>query len=211
MMHQKRRYDDAVTGLELIAIIIGVLVIVYGVQTILTQEAIPGSQHQGILQNYVSVSGNAMRKVGSVKVFSAVNGTPFGFIVEYPHPDPARLGAAEMTVALFIGNMGGIDFGKVNVTWATNGVTEKIPRKDSRPLVCPGWTIAGKSDMLPMETANGDNILDPNEQFEIFVCPTNTTAPYQQFMITINPDGSILPPVAIETTPPMVRPVITLS
>jgi hypothetical protein len=116
-----------------------------------------------------------------------------------------------MTVALFIGNTGGIDFNNVKVIWETNGVIERIPRKDIRPLVCPGWTIAGKFNMLPMETANGDNILDPNEQFEIFVCPTNATAPYQQFTVTINPPGSVLPPVAMVTTPPMVRPIITIS
>jgi len=210
-MHPKRMHDDAVTWFEMIAIIIVILVIVYGGLILLPYGTGPGNRHQGILQNYVSESGNAMRRVGSVNVFSAINGSSSGVTVEYPHPDPSRLGATDMTVALFIGNMGGIDFDKVNVIWETNGVTEKIPRKDNRPLVCPGWTIAGKSNMLPMETANGNNILDPNEQFEIFVCPTNTTASYQQFTVTINPPGNVLPPVATITTPPMVRPAITIS
>jgi hypothetical protein len=210
-MHSKTIHDDAISRLEMIIVILVILAIVYGGITFLTPGAETGSRHQGILQNYVSESGNAMRRVGSVNVFSAVNGSSSGINVEYPHPDPARLGAAEMTVALFIGNTGGIDFNNVKVIWETKGVVEKIPRKDIRPLVCPGWTIAKKFNMLPMETANGDNILDPNEQFEIFLCPTNTTAPYQQFTVTINPPGSVLPPVAIVTTPPMVRPIITIS
>ena len=62
-----------------------------------------------------------------------------------------------------------------------------------------------------MKSANGDNILDPNEQFEIFVCPTNTSAPYQQFSLTITPPASVLPPIIGATVPPMGQPIIPLS
>jgi hypothetical protein len=107
--------------------------------------------------------------------------------------------------------MGGVDFDKVRVVWESGGIAETIPRKDSRPLVCPGWTIAGKFNMLPLKSANGDNILDPNEQFEIFACPTNTTVPYQQFSLTILPSGNMAPPIVSATVPPLVQPITSLS
>ena len=62
-----------------------------------------------------------------------------------------------------------------------------------------------------MKSTNGDNILDPNGQFEIFVCPTNSTAPYQQFSLTITPTETVLPHIVSATVPPMVQPIISLS
>ena len=140
-----------------------------------------------------------------------------------------------MNVALFIGDMGGVDFDKVGLYWTTDTLAEKIPRENLQPLVCPGWTIADRFDvpagtsansvklpkMLPFVkgtpkfasnlSANGNDILYPDEQFEIFICPANTTLPYRQVIITVNPPGSAQPPVAVITAPVMDRPVITLD
>ncbi|MFA5236398.1 MAG: hypothetical protein WC362_00905 [Methanoregula sp.] len=205
-----RTTEDALTVLGVIVIILGILVLVYGVLIFLSPGE-GGTRQGGMLHSFASNSGDLMRPVGPAYVFSAVNGTPAGVSVRYPHPDSGRMGAAEMTVALFIGDMGGVDFDTVRVVWVSGGIAETIPRQDSRPLVCPGWTIAGKSNMLPLKTADSDNILEPNEQFEIFVCPANTTAPYQQFSLTIIPPGNTSPPIVSATVPPLVQPITRLS
>jgi hypothetical protein len=209
-MRNRQTREDALTGLGIIVLILVLILLVYGVVTVFLPWQ--GNPHNGgMVHTFASNSGDLMRHVGPVHVFTAVDGTPSDVAVRYTHPDPGRMGAAEMTVALFIGDMGGVDFDNVRVVWVSGGIAETIPRKDSRPLVCPGWTIAGKYNMLPLKSANGDNILDPNEQFEIFVCPTNTTAPYQPFSLTISPPGNVLPPIVSATVPPMVQPVIPLS
>jgi hypothetical protein len=209
-MRNRHTTEDALTGLGIIVLILVLILLAYGALTVFLPWQ--GDPHKGgMVHTFASNSGDLMRHVGPVHVFTAVDGTPSDVAVRYPHPDPGRMGAAEMTVALFIGNMGGVDFDKVRVVWVSGGIAETIPRKDSRPLVCPGWTIAGKYNMLPLKSANGDNILDPNEQFEIFACPTNTTAPYQQFSLTILPSGNMAPPIVSATVPPMVQPVIPLN
>jgi hypothetical protein len=209
-MRNRDTTEDALTGLGIIVLILVLILLVYGALTVfLPWQGDP--QKGGMVHTFASNSGDLMRHVGPVHVFTAVDGTPSDIAVRYPQPDPGRMGAAELTVALFIGNMGGVDFDKVRVVWESDGIAETIPRKDSRPLVCPGWTIAGKYNMLPLKSANGDNILDPNEQFEIFVCPTNTSAPYQQFSLTILPSENMAPPIVSATVPPMVQPIISLS
>ena len=209
-MRNRHTPEEALTGLGIIVIILVMILLVYGVLTVSLPW--PGDPHkEGMVHTFAGNTGDLMRPVGPVHVFTAVDGTPSDVAVRYLHPDPGRMGAAEMTVALFIGDMGGIDFDKVRVVWVSDGIAEMIPQKDSRPLVCPGWTIAGKYNMLPLKSANGDNILDPNEQFEIFACPTNTTAPYQQFSLTILPSGNMAPPMVSATVPPMVQPILSLS
>lgn len=210
-MHNPYSTEDAFTELELIVAIIVVILIGHGLLIFLSHDNGSSDPDTDIIRTYAGESGYAMRHVGSVTVFSSVDGTPSDVAVHYPLQDPMKVGATEFSVALFIGDMGGIDFDTVNVVWGSNGVSEKIPQKNSRPLSCPGWTIAGKYNMLPMQTADADDILEPNEQFEIFVCPSNTTAPYQKFSVTIDPPGLVLPPVVSATVPPMGRPVVTLS
>lgn len=210
-MHKHNAHEDAFTGLELVVTIIVLVLSAYGLMTIMSSDTGSHDTRTGIIPTITGESGYAMRHVGQVMVFASVDGTPANVIVHFPRQDSSRMGAAEMTVALFIGNMGGIDFDTVDVIWGSNGVTEQIPRKDTRPLNCPGWTIAGKYNMLPFKTADSDNILEPNEQFEIFVCPSNTTVPYEKFSVTIDHPGQVLPPVVIATAPPMTTAVVTLS
>jgi len=235
MEHRIHSDDDGLTGLEAVMIIIVLIVIGHVIITTLSKGSAPGNPPPGVLRAYAGESGYAIRHAGPVTVFSAINGRPSDVTVQFPRQDPAHLGAVEMTVALFIGDMGGIDFDKVGLYWATDTLVEKIPRKNTLLLVCPGWTIAdrfdappsipansvklpkklpemkGTSTSVPNLSANGNDILYPDEQFEVFICPTNTTPPYQQFTITVNPPGSVLPPVAIITAPVMDQPVITLN
>jgi len=199
--------EEALTGFGVIVIILGIILILYVALILRSPGTITGS---GILDAYMGDTGNMLRTVGPVTVFSAVNGTPRDVDVLYPDPDPDRMGSVELNVALFIGSMGGVDFDKVRIVWISNGIAETIPRNDARPLLCPGWTIVRKYNVIPLKDANSNDILDPGEQFEIFACPKNITAPYQQFSLVIALPGNISPPVVSVSAPPMVQPVVNL-
>jgi hypothetical protein len=201
----RKRYaaEEALTGFGVIVIIL----ILYVALILRSPGTITGG---GILHTYMGDTGNMLRTVGPVTVFSAVNGTPQDVDVRYPDPDSGRMGSVELNVALFIGSMGGVDFDKVRIVWISNGIAETIPRNDARPLLCPGWTIVRKYNVIPLKNANSNDVLDPDEQFEIFACPKNTTAPYQQFALVITPPGNIAPPVVSVSAPPMVQPVVNL-
>ncbi len=199
--------ENALTGLGIIVLLLVIIVIGYIVLSLSAPSTVLG---RGVLHTYVSETGNLLRSVGPVTVFSAENGTLSGVDVRYPNPDPHRMGSAELNVALFIGSVGGMDFSKVRVVWISNGIVETIPRNDMHPLLCPGWTIVHKYNEIQLKSAKGNDILDPGEQFEIFACPSNTTAPYQQFSLLISPPGTIVLPVVSTSAPFMVQPIVRL-
>ena len=199
--------EEALTGFGIIIIILGIIVVLY--IALMHHSPVTGTDN-GFLHTFVGNTGNILRSVGPVTAFSAVNGTPHDVDARYPEPDPGRMGSVELNVALFIGSMGGVDFDKVRVVWISNGIAETLARSDNRPLICPGWTIVAKYTTIPLKNANSNNILDPDEQFEIFACPTNTTAAYQQFSLVIAPMGNVIPPLISTSAPPMIRPVVQL-
>jgi len=76
-----------------------------------------------------------------------------------------------------------------------------------RMLICPGWSIAGKF-MLPGHSADSDSILEPNEQFELLICPSDTTVPYQESTVIIDPARGALPLPVSRSASPLVLPVM---
>ena len=226
--------ESGLTVLELIVIII--VLIVIGHVAIVTLTSALAKPSEGMVGTFAGESGYALRHVGPVTGFSAMNGNCSDVTIQYQKQDPGTLGAVQMNVALFIGDMGGVNFDNVNLyVINANGVAEKIPRKTANPLLCPGWMITNRFDVpsttpspggklprnLPsaktgggksaVSALNGADILYPDEQFELTICQTNTTPPYGQFTITVNPPGNTQPPVALISVPPDVQPVMTLG
>ena len=207
MKQHLERNEHALTGFGIIVLILGIIAVLYFV-LVLRSPATGTSQ--GFLHTFMGDTGNILHTVGPVTIFSAVNGTPQNVDARYPVPDSGRMGSVELNVALFIGSMGGVDFDNVRVVWTSNGIVETLPRSDTRPLTCPGWTIVAKHNTIPLKSANGNNILDPSEQFEIFACPKNTTPAYQQFSLVIASAGTVVPPLVSTSAPPMVQLVMQL-
>lgn len=233
MMPHNHKGENGLTILELIVIIL--VLVVIGHVAIVTLSGMFKNPSEGMAGTFAGESGYTLRHVGPVTGFSAVNGNRSDVMIQYPQQDAANLGAVQMTVELFMGDMGGVDFDNVNLYVTKAGGVETIPRKTAQPLVCPGWMITNRFDVpqpaqvnaanLPkniptaggagskpaVSSLTGTDILYPGEQFEIVVCPASTTPPYQQFAITVNPPGSSQPPVALITVPPMTQPVMSLG
>jgi hypothetical protein len=116
-----------------------------------------------------------------------------------------------MNIALFIGNSGGVDMGRAQVVWMMNGTAEPLSRSEGRTLICPNWTIARKTNLLPGQSADEDIILEPNEPFELVICPTGGALPYQPLIIAVSPAGNALPlPVSL-TAPGRIQPLMMLN
>jgi len=199
------KWDDrAVTVLELIVFVFVIIAAVYLFVSVINGQHTAGSGgDQGLIPSVAGATGKTLRIVGTVTVFAATNNNPSDVSAQYPVPDSTRMGSLESNVALLIGDDGGVDFDRVNLVWIVNGTAEKIPRKDSRPLVCPGWTIAGKYNVIPMKLANSNNILEPGEQFMIFICPETPLPAYQQFTVRIKDTGGFQSPFLGGTAPVM--------
>jgi len=204
--------DTAVTGLELvilaltIAVILGFLLISNG------GESISGnSGRQGVIPQSIMMHGATIHIVGRISGIPAIDTVQNNVLIRFPNPNRDRLGGVNVYVSRFIGDTDGTDMDQVTVLWMTKGNVSIIPRNQGPILICPNWTIVGKYNLLPGHDANADDILDPDEQFHLFICPKDGAAPYQQVTIAIAPRGAALPlPVSI-TTPGQIQPSMVLN
>ena len=203
--------DAAVTGLELVILCAAMILTALTGYFLLAGPGPFIAGNQGFIPGTVSMNADHLRTVGSVWGFSAVDTVQDGVAVRFRHPNRARLGAAQMNIALFIGNSGGVDMDRTQVVWMMNGTAEQLSRSVGRTLICPNWTIARKTSLLPGQSADEDIILGPNEQFELLICPTGGALPYEQLIIAVSPAGNALPlPVSL-TAPGRIQPLMRLN
>jgi len=203
--------EDGFTGLELVILLL-ILIVAAGAFVILSKEN-TGSPTvpEGVIVGALHVTGGSLRTTGDIYGFSAIDTSRSSVPIYYRVHDRNSLGAVDVSVALLVGDMGGVDMDKINVFWVSSRGFEEIPHADASPLICPNWTIARKYNMLPFQSADGDNILEPDEAFELLVCPIWGVAPSDRFTVTISPQGNALPlPVAL-TAPARIRPVMRLN
>jgi hypothetical protein len=207
----KSTWDDAFTGLHVVIlatfVIIVVLISLFGIG----DDGSGDSGHRDIIHHSMTIHGATIHMIGSAVGVPAVDTVQNNILIRFPNPNRNRLGGVSMHVSSFIGDSEGIDMDRVTVLWMTNGTVSIIPQSQGSLLICPNWTITGKYNQLPGHVADADNILDPHEQFDLFICPEDGAAPYQQFTVAITPPGAALPlPVPI-TAPGSIQPIMVLD
>jgi hypothetical protein len=207
------RTEDALTGLELVLIIIllvagGASVLIYaGGETPDLARTFPG----GVTAESMYISGDHIQTFGNVYGFPMISRTNGNLPVIMNREDPGRLGVARVTVSLFIGSTGAIDMDRLAVQWSQGGNSSILHRTAASVLVCPNWTISNKYNLLPGRSADSDDWLEPNEQFELTVCPSEGTKPYGVFSLNLQPDGIAIPLTVTRTTPARIQPVMNLG
>jgi hypothetical protein len=214
VIQSRHRADDGFTGLELIICIIVLIGIAALLMFSLGGSDVPGWARTfpgGVVAESTYISGDHLQPVGSVYGFSPVH-TRIGTtrIVTMNH-DPNRLVIVRLVVSLFMGDTGAIDMDKVQVQWNHAGSAEYITRTPGTTLICPNWTISNKFNLLPGRTADSDDWLEPDEQFEITLCPSESVPPYGFFALTLSPDGVAMPLTLTRTAPPAIQPVMNLG
>ncbi len=188
-----RYYDgncSGYTGLELVIVAAILFLAVALIVQLATGFFQPSGRGGGMIPSVLDQDGDQLNVFGSIAGFPATSGSTGGISVLRSNPDPHRLGAVEMTISLFLGGTGGIDMAQTNVTWTDSAGTEVLSLTKDTPVVCPNWTIVRKYNVNPFKTADKDDILEPGEQFDVFVCPSHTLAPYEKFTVVFDPPGS---------------------
>jgi hypothetical protein len=214
IMRARPSTEEALTGLELVILLViliagsaMVLMFFNGGTPLNPAKTLPG----GIVTGSVYITGDHIQTVGNVYGFPMTSRTYGPLPVITVCQNSNQLGAARFTVSLFIGDTGAIDMDRVQVTWAQTGSTEVIRKTPPQVLVCPNWTISNKYNMLPGRKADADELLEPNEQFEITLCPSTGTTPYGQFTITLQPEGVAAPLTLPRMAPARIQPVMNLG
>ncbi|PKG32785.1 hypothetical protein, partial [Methanoregula sp.] len=172
--------EEALTGL---GIVILVLVLVAG--SVLALVAFSGGTPNplrtfpgGLVAESMYISGDNLQIVGSMYGFPMTRRTTGPLTIVPSQDDAGKLGMVRFTVSLFIGDTGAIDMDKIRVSWGQEHSSEILHKSPPDVLICPNWTISNKYNMLPGRTADADEWLEPNEQFELTLCPTTGIQPY---------------------------------
>ena len=204
-MIRNGRGDEGFTGLELVILVLvltiaAAVLLVYmsGGGTSGWSRIFPG----GLVAESMYMSGDNLQTVGNVYGFPMVSRTSGIPPIVITREDPGRFGIARIAVSLFMGNTGAIDMDRLQVYWNHAGGSENIRRTTTRPLICPNWTISGKYNLLPGRTADSDDWLEPDEQFEFTLCPSEGIQPYGALSLTLRPDGVAMPLSITRTVPP---------
>jgi hypothetical protein len=131
---------------------------------------------------------------GDITGYADLSGTLGPVRVDNPHPSPSELGALRIplrlaSVRLVWERGSGADLGNATVTVSGPQGTETLPRSTRPVLVKPAWTIVRKGSTLPGQTDNGDELLEPNEVFVLFLYPSAPLPPKTLVTITIGVPG----------------------
>ncbi|MEA2034249.1 MAG: hypothetical protein U9N40_01975 [Euryarchaeota archaeon] len=197
--------ECAMTGLEITSVIAVVVIAVTAL--ILTSAGslfTGGGTRGGLIPAAVEETGYSLITDGDIFGFEDTCGPFEGVDLVCVNPNPGKMGSLFVTVRLITGDMGAIDMEKAEVVFSSVHGKEVLAMKSSRPLERSGWTITGKSHVLPHHEADEDNILEPNELFEILIYPSVPLADYTKFTVTINYPGGV-PLKITRTVPPQIR------
>jgi hypothetical protein len=206
--------DEGFTGMELVILVLILIIVAAFLLTYMSGGGTSGWSRifpGGLVADSMCISGDNLQAVGNVYGFpmvSRISETPPIVILR---EDPGQLGIARIVVSLFMGNTGAIDMDRLQVYWNRAGGSENLRRTATSPLICPNWTISGKYNLLPGRTADSDDWLEPNEQFELTLCPSEGIQPYDALSLTLRPDGVAMPLSLTRTVPPRIQPVMNLG
>jgi hypothetical protein len=148
---------------------------------------------------------------GDVTGYADISGRMGYAEVSNPLPAPAKLGAVQMKIQLDSVRMmwqtgTGVDLGKAKVSFITPSGSEILQKISQQPMTKPGWEIVQKGSTLPGQGDNGNDLLEPNEAFVIFVYPAVPLSSKTPFSVLIQmPDEN---PIWVNRTVP--SPVISV-
>lgn len=197
--------ECALTGLEITITIAAVVLVVTAFiltsgGSLFTGGGTPG----GLIPGAIGETGYGLITDGDIFGFEDTCGPFEGVDLVCVNPNPGKMGSLFVTVRLITGDMGAIDMEKVKVVFSSVHGEEVLAMKSTRPLERSSWTITGRSHVLPHHDTDEDNLLEPNELFEILIYPSVPLADYSKFTVTINYPGGV-PLKITRTVPPQIR------
>lgn len=159
----------------------------------------------GLIKGAISESGDSVRIYGTPIGYSSVSREIEGIHASASREDPNALGFFLISVTPIVGDLS-IDINRMKITIVSAG--NEIPVTLSRTAsLGPGnWTIVSKYHMIPMHSADEDDILEGGEIFALLISLPESFTPYQKCTIVLSPEHGI-PWKQELTVPPVIKPV----
>lgn len=210
--------NEALTGLEIIILTAFLCIFIYLCASVVFGAVMPdifskNKNAQNSAESPGGIIGFATDETAEILIrdgtcYGAQNkGGVFEGVELIPkEPVSANLGACTIPLRLSFGKQISINLEDAVILFRLDSDsqnTEELKYSDLRPLPKSSWTIADKSGLIPLASADSDNILEPNEIFTILVYPKFNVEPYQKFSVDFTPKS--LNPLNIAfTVPPQI-------
>ncbi|MDD3407847.1 MAG: hypothetical protein PHP13_07175 [Methanomicrobium sp.] len=200
---------DAVTGLEIIiavsficilTLICGILVFSPDIQDLNSSTSL----HGGFVGFAEGETADILIVDGVCYGVQNKGGVILGVELSAKESIDSGMGSCTIPIRLISYQQTSINMADIKVIFSNNGITEKLSYSDQRPLKCPSWTIAQKSNLIPLACADSDIILEANEIFTILVFPETSVPAREKFTAAIAP-GSYNPLSITAAVPPEIN------
>jgi hypothetical protein len=152
---------------------------------------------------------------GDVTGYADLSGTLGVVQVNNTNPSPHKLGAVRVPVKLASVRLNweegtGANLGNATVLFTGPGGTEPLTGSSGPVLDRSSWAIIQKGSILPGQTGNGNDLLEPNEVFVLFIYPHSPLPPKTPFTVEIRiPDQN--PLMVPRVVPDLIIPVMDLG
>ena len=205
----KRDKEEGITGLEVICLLIFLAVAIYVVFTHVYTPNEDGGTPRGLIAGAVYESGDSVRMYGMPVGYSSVSREIEGIDAVAATENPSALGFLLVSVTPLIGDLA-IDLDRMEMTIVSSGTKTLIIRSRGASVGPGNWTIAGKSNMIPMKSADEDDLLEASEIFDLLISMPEPFFPYQKFSVVLSPEHGV-PYTQKLTVPPLFTPVVKFA
>ncbi|MDD4126835.1 MAG: hypothetical protein PHV39_04015 [Methanomicrobium sp.] len=197
--------NEALTGLEIIITIAFFCIFIWLCGSIIFNAVMPdifsnNKTHGGLVGFAVGDEDNIMMIDGICYGAQNTGGVFEEVELQSKETTSLSLGSCTIPLSLLTGQQVSIDMGDAKILFMYNDVTEELSYSDKRPLLESSWTIAQKSNMIPLVSADSDIILEPNEIFTILVYPAANVPANEKFSVEVTPKSNN--PLKINPTVP---------
>lgn len=142
----------------------------------------------GIVSESVRDETTVIYTEGSISGYADICGNFDGVELYTEKPDSRKLGSVLLPVKTTISSYtkNPVDVRSFTVTVYYSGSSENLPYSEKNPLEKPAWTVAQKSGYIPLQDADDDYLIEPNEIFDILVYPGSPLPSGANFGIEIS-------------------------
>jgi len=162
--------------------------------------------NRDLIRGAISESGDSVRIYGTPIGYSSVSREIEGIYAIPPMENPNALGFLLVSVTPIVGDLS-IDTNRMKNTLARAGNEMPVSRSRDVALNPGNWTIVKKYNMIPMHSADEDDILEGGEIFDLLISLPESFTPYEKFIVVLSPEHG-MPWKQEMTVPPVTSPIV---
>lgn len=159
-----------------------------------------------LIRGAISESEDSVRVYGTPIGYSSVSREIEGIHAIASSENPNALGFFLISVTPIVGDLS-IDTNRMRITIVSAGNEMPVARSRNAALNPGNWTIVKKYNMIPMRSADEDDILEGGEIFDLLISLPEPFPPYKKLIIILSPEHG-MPWKQEFTVPPVTSPIV---